>query len=149
MKSIGRILLIIYTILAIVGLVWVAFTPNSAGSEVDAKEWMGNPLTTYMIVASIVTFVITVLAFGFYKVVDLFKHPAHMKEALWTAGAIVIALVIGFIFSDSGDIANADGLSYAGTESKLIGTGILSAGTLLLVSFAFLIWDTIKGIIKG
>ncbi|MGI9526702.1 MAG: hypothetical protein ACR2MS_06305 [Weeksellaceae bacterium] len=150
MKSIGRILLIIFAVLAIVGLVWVAITPNAAGSDIDFAEWMNSPLTTYMILASIITLTLTFLAFLFYKIVDLFKHPSHMKEALWTVGAIVIAVVLGFIFSSDEAIIYGNGDVYeGGMNSKLIGTGILSAGILLIVSFAFLIWDTIKGIIKS
>lgn len=150
MKSIGRILLIIFAVLAIIGLVWVAITPNSAGSELDFAEWMGKPLTSYMIFTSIITFVVTVAAFFFYKVVDLFKHPSHMKEALWTVGAIVIAVVIGFVFSSNEPIVYGTGQIYeGGMKPKLIGTGILASGVLLIVSFAFLIWDTIKGIIKS
>ncbi|MXV37492.1 hypothetical protein GO491_02195 [Flavobacteriaceae bacterium Ap0902] len=149
MKSIGRILLIIFAVLAIVGLVWVALTPNAAGSEIDATEWMSNPLTTYMIIVPVITLIITVVAFVIFKAVDLFKHPSHMKEAMWTAGAIVIAVVLGFIFADNGDIANADNISYAGMQSKLMGTGIIAAGVLLIAGFAFLLYDTIKGIIKS
>lgn len=150
MKSIGRILLIIFAVLAIVGLVWVAITPNAAGSEIDFAEWMDNPLTSYMIIVSLITLIITFLVFLFYKIVDLFKHPSHMKEALWTVGAIVIAVILGFVFSDGDAIVYGNGDVYeAGMNSKLIGTGIISAGVLLVVSFAFLIWDTVKGIIKS
>lgn len=149
MKGIGRILLIIFFVLAIVGLFWVAFSPGSF-QETVFEEWMENPATSYMIFVALIAFVITLVAFLIYKVVDLFKHPSHMREALWVLGAIVVAAVLGFVFSGSEDIIYGNGEVYkGGSGSKLIGTGIIMAGILLLVGFAFLAWDTIKGVIKG
>ena len=149
MKGIGKILLYVFSALAVIGFIWVLFTPNSAGSEVDKTAWMSNPLTSYIIFVALIAFVLTTLAFLFYKLIDLFKHPSHMREAIWVAGAIVVAVVIGLILGGSDEIANANGESFAGMPSRLIGTGIISTGVLLLVGLAFLVWDTIKGVIKG
>lgn len=150
MKGIGKILLYAFFVLGLIGLIWVMFSPGAAGSEVDFAAWMDNPLTTYIIFVALIAFAITVVAFLIYKVVDLIKHPSHMREAMWVLGAILIAAVVGFIFSGSEDIIYGNGEVYkGGTSSKLIGTGIIMAGLLLLVGFVFLAWDTVKGIIKG
>lgn len=149
MKGIGKILLYVFAVLAVIGGIWVLFTPNSAGAEVDKASWMNNPLTTYMIIVSLVTFLLTTIAFLFYKIVDLFKHPSHMREALYVAGAIIVAVVLGFALGGSDEIANTTGESFAGMKSRMIGMGIISTGILLLVGMVFLIWDTVKGVIKG
>lgn len=149
MKGIGKILLIIFSVLAIIGLVWVSFTPGAVADTV-AEDWMTNIVTDYLLYVSIIALVITVVAFAIYKVVDLLKHPSHLREAMWVGGAVLIAAVIGFVFSGSEDIIYGNGEVYkGGTNSKLIGTGIIATLVLLVVAFAFLAWDTIKGIIKG
>ena len=149
MKGIGKILLYVFAVLALISFVWVLFSPNSAGSEVDAAAWMDNPLTTFVIVISLVAVVLATVVFLVYKVIDWFKYPSHMKEALWVLGAILIAAVVGFVFSGSDQIINAEGLDYSGMKSKMIGTGIIMTGVLLLLGLVFLLWDTVKGIIKG
>ncbi|MDO5656377.1 MAG: hypothetical protein Q4G27_09585 [Flavobacteriaceae bacterium] len=149
MKGIGKILLYIFAALAIIGFIWVLFTPGSASADLDKREWVANPLTTYMIIVSLITFVLTLLAFAYFKVVDLFKHPSHMREAIWVLGAILVSVIIGFVLGGSDEIANNFGESYAGTKSRLIGMGIISTGVLLFVGTIFLIWDTVKGFIKA
>lgn len=150
MKGIGKILLYVFAVLAFIGLVWVAFSPNSAGSDIDFAEWMNKPLTSYMIFVTIIAFVITLVLFAIYKVVDLMKHPSHFRETLYITAAIVIAAVIGLIFSDGDAVIYGNGSVYeGGMASKLIGTGIVATGVLLVVAFGFLIYDTVKGIIKG
>lgn len=72
-----------------------------------------------------------------------------MREALYVLGAIVVAVIIGFVLGGSDEIANAEGLTYAGSKSRMIGMGLVSTGVLLLVGLVFLVWDTIKGVIKG
>lgn len=150
MKGIGKILLYIFFVLGVIGFIWAIVAPDSASSDLDFDTWMNSPLTNYMIFTPLIALIITVVAFAIYKVVDLLKHPSHMREAMWVLGAILIAAVIGFIFSGSDDIIYGNGEVYeGGTSSKLIGTGIIATLVLLVVSFAFLAWDTIKGIIKG
>lgn len=148
MKGIGKILLYVFAALALIGFFWVLFSPDAAGADVDKASWMENPLTSYMIYVAIIAIVITTLFFAFYKVVDLIKHPSHVKEAVYVAGAILIAAVIGFIFSGSEEIVSANE-TISGMESKLIGTGIIMSGVLLLIGLVFLAWDTIKGLLKG
>ena len=148
MKGIGKILLYVFAALALIGFVWVLFSPNAAGADIDKASWMENPLTTYMIWVSIIAIVVTTLIFAFYKVIDLVKHPSHVKEAVYVAGAIVIAAVIGFIFSGSEEVFTPRE-TVTGMQSKLIGTGIIMTGVLLVTGLVFLAWDTIKGLLKG
>lgn len=150
MKNIGRILLILFSVLAAVGFVWVLTSPNSASPELDFEEWMNKGVTSYMIYVSLVALLISVVAFAIYKVVDLLKHPSHLREALWVFGAIAIAVVIGLLGSSSDQVVYGNGEIYeGGFNSKMIGTGIISAIILFVVAVVFLLIDTVKGIIKG
>lgn len=149
MKGIGKILLWVFAALAIIGFLWVIFTPGAASAEVDKTAWMENPVTSFMILISVIAFVITLLVFLFYKVIDLIKHPSHLRETLYVLGAIALALVIGFVFAGGEEIANTTGATYEGMQSRMIGTGIVMSGVLLLVGLAFLVWDTVRGVLKG
>jgi len=127
MKGIGKILLYAFAALAIIGFIWVIFTPNSAGADIDTAYWMDNPLTSYMILVSLIAVAVTTLAFLFYKGVDLIKHPSHMKESIYVVGAILIAAIIGFIFSGSEEVFTPRE-TVSGTGSKLIGTVLIMTG---------------------
>lgn len=147
MKGIGKILLYVLALLALVGLIWVSLTPGATSPEIDQAEWMGKPVTGYMIIVALIALVITTIIFIIYKVLDLVKHPSHMRETFYVIGAIIISAIIGFIFSGSEDVVTPL-QTVSGSQSKLIGTGIIMTGVLLFAGLIFLIWDTIKALIK-
>lgn len=59
MKGIGKILLYVLALLALVGLIWVSLTPGATSPEIDQAEWMGKPVTGYMIIVALIALVIT------------------------------------------------------------------------------------------
>ncbi|MDO5510314.1 MAG: hypothetical protein Q4F57_06430 [Weeksellaceae bacterium] len=150
MKGIGNILLMVFFALAIIGLFWVVLTPGAASSETDVSAWMNNAVTTYMVIVPLILLGITVLVFAFYKILDLVKHPSHMREAIYVFGAIVVAGLIGLVAGSSDPVAYGSGEVFAGGfQSRMISAGLIAAGVLLIVGLAFLIWDTVRGFIKS
>lgn len=115
MKSIGNILLYLFAFLATVSGVYVIATPGSMDPEMIWDPNKG-PVTVIIWITLIALFIAFVL-FLVYKVVDIIKHPAHMGEAIRVFGAVLIALVIGFIFSGSEDIVFGTGEVFEGALS--------------------------------
>lgn len=148
MKSLASVLLYIFAALAVLSGAYVILSPGSMSSEV---VWSPDktPVTVIIWVA-LLAFILSVALFVIFKVVDVLKHPSHTKEFLYVAGAVIIALVIGFIFSGSESVVYGNGSVYeAGTSSKLIGTGLIATLVLLLSSVAYMVFDTVKGLIKS
>lgn len=148
MKSIGNILLYLFAFLATVSGVYVIATPGSMDPEMIWDPNKG-PVTVIIWITLIALFIAFVL-FLVYKVVDIIKHPAHMGEAIRVFGAVLIALVIGFIFSGSEDIVFGTGEVFeGGMTSKLIGTGIVATLTLLVIAILYMVYDTVVGLFKS
>ena len=148
MKGIGKILLYAFALLGFVGVIWVFLIPGAASANIDKAEWMDNPITTYMIVVTLIALAITTIIFIVYKVLDWIKHPSHMRESIYVLGAILVSAIIGFIFSGSEEIVTPL-QTVSGTGSKLIGTGIIMTGVLIAGGLIFLVWDTLKALIKS
>lgn len=148
MKSIGNILLYIFAFLAAASGVYVIATPGSLDPEV---VWDPNKGAVSMIIwITLIALFIAFLLFVVYKVVDVIKHPAHMGEAIRVFGAVLVALVIGFIFSGSEDIVFGTGEVFdGGMTSKLIGTGIIATLTLLIIAILYMVYDTVIGLFKS
>lgn len=148
MKSLANILLYLFAALAVISGLYVILSPGSMSPEV---AWDPNktPVTVIIWVALLV-FALSVILFLVFKVVDILKHPSHTKEFLYVAGAVLIALVIGFIFSGNESIVYGNGsVLEEGTTSKLIGTGLIATLVLLLGSIVYMIFDTVKGLLKS
>lgn len=148
MKSIGKILLYILALLATVSALFVIFTPGSLDPKV---VWDPNKgAVTMIILVTLIALVIALGIFLFYKVVDILKHPSHLSEAIRVFGAVIVALIIGFIFSGSENIIYGTGEVFeGGMTSKLIGTGIIATITLLVLSILYMIYDTVMGLFKS
>lgn len=148
MKSISKIILYVISLLAVVSALYVIFTPGSMDAE---NPWSPDKGPVNLIIwVTIISLVLAIIIFLIYKVVDIFKHPSHTKEAIYVSGAILIAVIIGFIFSGSGDIVYGNGDVYpGGTISKLIGTGLIATLLLFVVGVVFMVIDTVKGLFKS
>lgn len=149
MKGIGNILLMVFFALAVIGLIWVVLTPGSMSSEINAAAWINHGITSYMVLVPVILLGITLAIFIFYKVLDLIKHPSHMREAIYVVGAIIVALLIGLVAGNSDAVYSGREVVEAGFVSRMISAGLIAAGILLLVGMAFLIWDTVRGFIKS
>nr|WP_153850957.1 hypothetical protein [Ornithobacterium rhinotracheale] len=148
MKSLSNILLYVFAALAVFSGAYVIFSPGAMASENDWNPDKGP--VNFIIWVTVLIFALSVVLFLFYKVVDIIKHPSHTKEFLYVAGAVLISLIIGFIFSSSDDVVYGNGEVYAGgMGSKLIGTGIVSIMVLLFASVAYMVYDTVKGLLKS
>lgn len=148
MKSLSNILLYVFAALAVFSGAWVILSPGAMASE---TTWSPDKApVNFIIWVTILVFALSVVLFFFYKVVDIIKHPSHTKEFLYVAGAVLISLAIGFIFSSSDDVVYGNGEIYeGGIGSKLIGTGIVSILVLLFASIAYMVYDTVKGLLKS
>ena len=148
MKSIGNILLYVFAALAVISGAYVIFSPGALSAENDWNPDKG-PVTVIIWVA-LIAFLLSVVLFLIYKVVDIIKHPSHTREFLFVVGAVVIALIIGFIFSGSEEIVYGNGEIFkGGTTSKMIGTGLIATVVLLLAAVVYMIFDTVKGLLKS
>lgn len=148
MKSLSKISLYVFAALAVISGLYVILSPGSMSAD-DAWSPDKGPVT-FIIMVTLVALVVAVVLFLIYKVVDIFKHPSHTKEAMYVFGAIIIAFIIGLVFSSGDQIIYGNGEVYeAGTSSKLIGTGLLTTGVLFFAAVIYMIVDTVKGIIKS
>lgn len=98
-----------------------------------AEENMQNSGMTAFIVFSLAVVILSFVLFLVYKFTDLGKFPKHRKEMLLLLGVIVGSLVLGAVFTGFGDWIKAT---------------ILAFSVLLIFAFAFLIWDTIKSVVR-
>ncbi|MCK0202417.1 hypothetical protein [Ornithobacterium rhinotracheale] len=148
MKSLSNILLYVFSALAVISGAYVILSPGAMASE---NDWNPDKApVNFIIWVTVIIFVLSVVLFFFYKVVDIIKHPSHTKEFLYVAGAVLISLIIGFIFSSSDEVIYGNGEVYpGGVGSKLIGTGIVSIMVLLFAAVAYMVYDTVKGLLKS
>uniref|UniRef100_UPI0039A62E5D hypothetical protein n=1 Tax=Ornithobacterium rhinotracheale TaxID=28251 RepID=UPI0039A62E5D len=146
--KLSTILLYVFSALAVFSGLYVILSEGAMASE---NDWNPDKTQVNVIIwLTLLIFVLSVALFLFYKVVDIIKHPSHTKEFLYVAGAVLISLVIGFIFSSSDEVIYGNGEVYpSGMASKLIGTGIVSIMVLLFTSVAYMIYDTVKGLLKS
>lgn len=145
MKNLPKILLIVLSVLGIIGLMWVIFDYDS---EVDQNVLIAKPSTAYMIWVSLISTVITISLFLYYKVMDVIVHPSHLREQLIVIGIVLVAVVLGFIFGGSEEVINIDGDILGGFKSRLIGSGLVASIILLIVSTGFLAFDAVKATLK-
>lgn len=148
MKSIANILLYVFAALAVLSGAYVVFTPGAMSSE---TAWSPDKMpVTVIIWVALLAFILSVILFVVYKMVDIVKHPAHTKEFLYVAGAVLVSLIIGFVFSGNESIVYGNGSVYPeGMSSKLIGTGLIATLVLLIGSVAYMVFDTVKGLFKS
>ncbi len=150
MKSIGRIFLIAAGIISVICFFWVLWTPHAFDAKGYESEWMSSPAANILIWSALIFYSIAAALFIYYAIVDLIKHPDHRRGAIIVGSAIGIAFLLGFIFSSSDAIPYGVNEVYpAGINSKMIGAGIITAGILFVVCAGFLLWDTVKAVIKG
>lgn len=131
MKSLSKIALYVVALLGVVACLWTIFTAKN--DKEFFEENMANPAISFFLIFGLLAVIFAIVLFLVYKFTDIAKHPKHLKELITLAGIIAIAVILGYVFTGFGD---------------WISSSIVTFIILLVVSFGFLIFDTIKSIIK-
>jgi len=138
-KKQTALLSILVVFLVAVGILIFAFAA-------DADGIIGT-FVNYGLILTAVTIVLTLL----FSVFNIIKSPEVWKETLTAIGALLVLLIIAYVVSDGGQVFDAAGKPFAGSEgsvSKWIGASINYSIILLFISGGLFLWDMLKNLVK-